>query len=195
MTGLDMNPRTCIVDRQEHPKEAMIRFVLGPDDLVYPDLKNKLPGRGVWVGCSRSKVETAIGKGLFARGFKQKANPVENLAETVDSIMEADCMATLGLAKKAGLLVAGYDKVNALIRTGQVAAIVHSRQAAQDGVGKLAQAARVTEMHVPVIRDFDGEKLDMALGLGNVTHIGLSGGKLTDKFVKQCARLKDYREN
>lgn len=194
MAGSDMNTRTCIVDREERPAEELIRFVLGPDNLVYPDLKGKLPGRGVWVGCARTKVKTAIEKGMFARGFKAKAKAEDSLPDLIAQLMEADCISTLGLAKKAGLLVTGFDKVNGLIRTGQAAAVVHSSQAAEDGVNKLAQAARAVEMPVPVIRDFDGEELDAALGLGNVTHIGLAEGKLTRKFVDLSARLRRYRE-
>jgi len=62
--------RRCIVERVSADKNQLIRFVLGPDNLVYADIKGNLPGRGVWVGAKKELVEQAIAKNLFARGFK-----------------------------------------------------------------------------------------------------------------------------
>ena len=62
-----MNDRTCIVTRDNHDPDDMIRFVAGPDNRVVPDLKRTLPGRGVWVGARYQLVEQAAVKNLFAR--------------------------------------------------------------------------------------------------------------------------------
>ena len=62
--------RLCIATRQVRPVGALIRFVIGPDGAVVPDLKRRLPGRGVWVTARREAVTEAVRRRLFGRGFK-----------------------------------------------------------------------------------------------------------------------------
>src|SRR5271167_3598140 len=50
--------RRCVLTRQRLPKERMIRFVVGPDRQIVPDLAAKLPGRGIWLSASRNVLET-----------------------------------------------------------------------------------------------------------------------------------------
>ncbi|MCF6199646.1 MAG: DUF448 domain-containing protein, partial [Hyphomicrobiaceae bacterium] len=60
--------------------DQLIRFVLSPEQIVTPDLRCKLPGRGLWLSANRESLELAVNKNLFARGFHCKIIVKDNLA-------------------------------------------------------------------------------------------------------------------
>ena len=103
--------------------EAMLRFALGPDGSVVPDVRRKLPGRGVWTTLSFEAVSRAAAKQAFSRAFRAKAAAPASLAETVDALLERDALQSLSIANKAGLVVAGAFKVDSAIEAGGVAAL------------------------------------------------------------------------
>ena len=120
--------------------EAMLRFALGPDGSVVPDIRRKLPGRGVWTRLSFEAVSRAAAKQAFSRAFRAKAEAPASLAETVDALLERDALQSLSIANKAGLVVAGAFKVDAAIEAGGVAALIQASDGAPDGAAKRAQA-------------------------------------------------------
>src|ERR1700728_1461718 len=65
--------RRCVVTRERLPKERLIRFVVGPDRALVPDLNADLPGRGMWLSASRDVLETGRDKGGLARSFARAA--------------------------------------------------------------------------------------------------------------------------
>jgi predicted RNA-binding protein YlxR (DUF448 family) len=187
--------RTCAVTRATLPPEQMIRFVLGPDDAVVPDIKRKLPGRGVWVGLSKDLVAQAVKKQVFSRGLKAKALAAPDLPELIDRLLARDALQALSIANKAGLVTTGFAKVETAIATGVASALVHARDGASDGKRKLGQALRRkygpegrTEIGI-----FSGEELDAALGRGNVTHAALASGPAAKVFLASSRRLAVYR--
>ena len=111
--------RTCIATGAKGPPEAMLRFALGPDGSVVPDIRRKLPGRGVWTSLSAEAVRRAAAKGAFARAFRAKAEARADLADAVDALLERDALQSLAMANKAGLVVAGAFKVDAAIGEGR----------------------------------------------------------------------------
>ncbi len=172
----------------------MIRFVMGPDEAVVPDIKRKLPGRGVWVSLAKSSVEQAVQKGLFSKGFKAKLKPDETLPDLVEALLRRQSLDYLGLARKAGQLATGLAKVEALTREGAVSAIVHSAEAASDGRSKLEHAIKVSgQKNVEVFRSFTGAELDEITGMGNVTHIGLERSDLTGHFIFAAKKFETYK--
>jgi len=106
--------RTCIVTRAERPPEEMIRFVLAPDGTVTPDLRRRLPGRGVWTTATADVVAQAARRKAFDRGFRGKAIVPNDLPARIDRLMEVDCLQSLSLANKAGLVTTGFAKVEAV---------------------------------------------------------------------------------
>lgn len=190
-----MNPRTCVVTGEERSPDDMIRFTIDPSDRVVPDTKRKLPGRGVWVSLGRIKLETAIAKGKFARGFGKSVSANETLPNLAERLLEKECLDYLALAKKAGQAITGFSKVEAAVRSGAVAAVVHSGEAAADGRGKIAQALRVSEAEeVKIVDEFEGEKLDKVIGNDNTTHIALLHGGLANGFIRAVGRLEQFRK-
>jgi uncharacterized protein len=189
--------RTCIVSRTVRPPDEMIRFVVGPEGEVVPDLKHRLPGRGVWVSAEASAVAEAVRRQLFGRAFKAEVRTAPDLAERIEGMLRRDLHQALSLANKAGAVVSGFVKVETAIREGGVVALLHSAEAAQDGRRKLAAALRKrfgeTIYGIPVIAEFTGEELDLALGRSHVIHAGLVAGAGSGGFLVRWRKLCTYR--
>jgi predicted RNA-binding protein YlxR (DUF448 family) len=188
--------RTDIVSRETRPASQLIRFVEAPDGTVVADLKRDLPGRGVWVEATRRAVETAVSRRLFARSLRRPVEVATDLADRVDGLMAKQALGTLGLARKAGLVVTGFAKVEAAVARERLAGLVHAAEAADDGVGKLAAALKRrfgAEFGCPVVRIFTGAQLDLALGRSNVIHAALLAGRASETFVERAGALARYR--
>lgn len=193
--------RTCIVTRRREPPEAMIRFVRGPDGVIAPDIRARLPGRGVWVGARAALVAEAAKKRMFARSLKEQVESPPQLAEDVDRLLEADCLQMLALANKAGAVTAGFNKVSDLLEKGGVGALIEALDGGADGKRKLRQSARRGEVATnrendgvpPIIGLFTSSQLDLALGRTNVIHAAVASGGPGTSFLSRCRRLAAYR--
>ena len=189
--------RRCIATGETQPASGLIRFVIGPDDLVVPDLGERLPGRGIWVTATRDAVETAIRKGLFAKAARAKAVAGEGLADEVEALLAKRAAAVLGLARKAGALVTGFEKVLAEISAGRLAILIEARDGSEDGMRKLAGAmksryAALQKTPAPILRPLWGDEMDLALGRANVVHAALSAGSMERKVFGDLAKLESY---
>ena len=189
--------RTCIVTRAARSPHELIRFVIGPDREVVPDLKHRLPGRGVWVSAQAQAVGEAVRRRLFSRAFKGEVKAAPDLAQQIEGALRQDLKQALSLANKAGAVVSGFTKVETAIRENGVAALLHAAEAAEDGRRKLHQALRKRDRDaicgIPVIAEFAGEELDLALGRSHVIHAGLVAGAGSDGFLARWRKLCTYR--
>ena len=175
----------------------MIRFVAGPDGAIVPDLRRKLPGRGVWVTAHRDTVSEAVRKNVFARGLKAPVKPDADLAQVVDTLLLEEARQSLAMANKAGLIVTGAFQVEKQIARGGVAALIHAADGSAEGGRKIGQALRrkagVAADDIPLIEFFDSNQLDLALGHTNVIHAALRQGAASEAFLARCQRLSQYR--
>jgi predicted RNA-binding protein YlxR (DUF448 family) len=189
--------RRCIVSGETGPKEALIRFVIGPEDQVVADLAERLPGRGIWLTATREAVETAAKKGLFARAAKAKAVAGEGLADEVEALLAKRASAALGLARKAGELVTGFEKVLAEISAGRLRVLIEARDGSEDGMRKMAGALKsrydaLQKAPAPILRPLWGDEMGLALGRANVVHAALTQGSMEKKVLADLARLESY---
>src|SRR5262249_8555872 len=123
------------------PVEDMLRFVAGPDETLTPDLKRKLPGRGVWVTGRRSVLEQAIKRGAFPRSLRKGIKIPADLPDLVDRLLVRATLDALAMALKAGSLGTGFERVEAALAAGRAVALIHAAEASPDGVRKLRNAA------------------------------------------------------
>jgi predicted RNA-binding protein YlxR (DUF448 family) len=189
--------RTCIVSGLKGPPETMLRFALSGEGQVAPDIRRKLPGRGVWTRLNRETVRQAAAKKAFARAFRAPAEAPPGLADLVDALLERDALQFLSLANKAGLAVAGAFKVDEAIVKGRVAALIQASDGAADGAAKRERALRArlageTDA-VERVNLFSSRQLDLALGKANVIHAALNAGAATSAFLERAERLRRYR--
>lgn len=187
--------RSCVVTRQAKHPDALLRFVLGPEGAIVPDIKRKLPGRGVWVGLSRDLVAQAVKKQAFSRALKEKAPAAADLPDLVETLLRRDALQALSIANKAGLVTTGFAKVEAAIGSGAVSALINASDGAADGKRKLGQALRrqFGPDARPEIGIFTVDELDAALGRGNVVHAALGLGPAAKVFLASSHRFAVYR--
>lgn len=192
-----MNPRTCIVSRQTFDRDRLIRFVAGPDGSVVPDLKENLPGRGVRVEARKSVVQAAVAKQFFARGLKADVKADNGLADRVEKLLEERAVQAFAMARKAGLLITGFAKVDAALRGNKADAVFHASDAAEDGRRKIASAVAFVRhaggADVPVFDCLTCEQMSAALGLENVNHAAVLPGGATRHLLAAVTRLENYR--
>ena len=181
--------RRCIVSGESAPQAGLVRFVVGPGDVIVPDLKGKLPGRGLWVSARRDVVETACARNAFSRAARQKVSVPEGLPALIETQLESGCLALLGLARKAGEIVAGFEKVKGWLQARTATVLVTAADAAEDGRRKLRGLAA----GLPDVDLFTSDQLSLALGRGNVIHAALRDGGLARRFLAEASLLEGYR--
>ncbi len=191
--------RQCALTRALKPVDELIRFVVGPGGEVVPDVKRKLPGRGLWITGTRPAVAEAIKRNVFARGFKRDVRAAADLAATVDRLLENAALDAMAIAGKAGLVASGSAKVEAALRDGNVLALIHASDAADDGTRKLNAALQrniePNAREMAIVDLFSGGQLDLALNRPNVVHAALLAGPGGETFLARAKRLQSFRNS
>ena len=186
--------RYCALTREVKPVTEMIRFVAGPDGVV-PDVKQKLPGRGLWITATRESVADAVKSKTFARAFKRDVRVPADLADMTERLLTRATLDALSIAGKAGNIAAGFAKTDAALTHDAMAGLITAADAAPDGAGKLKSAlrARPDADKIAVITGFSTAQLDLALARSNVVHAALLAGPASETFLARYARLERFR--
>jgi predicted RNA-binding protein YlxR (DUF448 family) len=191
-----LRERLCIATREVRPVGELIRFVAGPDGSVVPDLKHRLPGRGVWITARRHLVEEAVRRRLFGRSFKADVRVSAELADELDRLLERSALNALSIAHKAGLVILGFAKVETAVATAPLVALIRARDAGEESGRKLAAALRRRADHGAegkIVQAFPSAQLDLALGRLNVVHAALLAGRASETFLARWRFLEYFR--
>ena len=184
--------RRDIVTGEVMDEARLIRFVPGPGGVVAPDLARKLPGRGLWVAADRVSLATAAKKGLFARAAKAQIKASPELPDQVEALLKSRLLAALGLAKRGGDLISGFEKVSSAIAAGRVAWLIEASDGAADGRGKLLRLARHQSPPPGLFGLFGVAELGLALGGENVIHTAFLAGRAADRWTEDVRRLAGF---
>jgi uncharacterized protein len=189
--------RFCAATRTVKPVAEMIRFVVSPDGAAVPDLKRRLPGRGIWITATRQALRTAVARKVFARGFKREVRVTPDFVDATERLLERAALDALAIARKAGSVAIGFAKVESAIARDPVVGVLHAGEAAPDGGRKLASALRRrfadSADRIAVINTLTSAQLDLALGRPNVIHAALLAGPASETFLARVARLDRFR--
>ena len=185
----DDTTRRCIVTGDVRPRAAMVRFVVDPDGRIVPDVSARLPGRGLWLTARRDIVAAAVTKRIFARAARSQVGVDDGLADRIEQLLARHCCEILGLARRAGQALAGFEKVRTLVASGGAAVLVEAADGGSDSRAKLAALAP----GLPVIDRLSAAELSAALGREHVVHAALLPGRLAAAFVAETARLGGFR--
>ncbi|WP_171175307.1 RNA-binding protein [Ruegeria sp. HKCCD8929] len=182
--------RKCIATGEVQPKYGLIRFVAGPDGRVWPDVAGKLPGRGVYVAADRAALDKAVGKKLFARGFKAQVTAPEGLADEVERQLSRRVVELISLARKSGDAVAGYEKVKTWLDREEAQVLLQAVDGSGRGKSKLS-----TPHFGKYIGWLTADELGMAFGRQTVIHAALASGGLAKRVVEEAQRLRGVRKS
>jgi predicted RNA-binding protein YlxR (DUF448 family) len=177
--------RRCIVTREVLPKAMLIRFVIGPDGDIVPDVDERLPGRGLWVKAERSVLATAVAKNHFAKAAHVQVRASADLVDRTATLLARRCLSFIGLARRAGQAVCGFEKVREALSDGRIRVLLAAADGGPHGRIKLQALASGR----PAIALFSGAELSSAFGRENVVHAALTSGDLAERFIANTARL------
>lgn len=185
--------RRDLVSGEVMDEARLIRFAPGPGGEVAPDLGARLPGRGLWVEARREAVAQAVRRGGFSRSAKTKLRASADLPDQVERLLMQRLLAGLGLARRAGELISGFEKTAAAIEAGRAAWLVEASDGADDGRRKMLQHVGRSSRPPEIFAAFDSEELGLALGLENVIHLGLLRGRGAARWTVDVRRLNGFR--
>jgi uncharacterized protein len=183
--------RRCIATGEVQPRHGLIRFVVGPDSELVPDLREKLPGRGIWVAADRAALDKAVAKNLFARAARQPVVVPEGLADRIEAAMAGRVVELISLARKAGAAVTGYEKVKDWLVKDQAEVLIQASDGSERGKTKLRPPGKDGRF----IGCLTARELGLAFGRENVIHGALAAGGLTARVVEEAAKLSGLRKN
>lgn len=181
--------RRCIVSGRTGPRESFVRFVVGPNGEVFPDVAGKLPGRGLWVTADPASVRQAVQKNAFAKAARSPAKAASDLPERVGHLLARRAIETLSLCRRAGQAAQGFAKVKEKIEKGRCALLV----AASDG--SHAERARLGGTDIPVATGLTANEMGEAFGRDHAVHAAIAPGALAQRLGEDLARLAGYRAN
>jgi uncharacterized protein len=183
--------RQCIVTRQSLPAAELVRFVVGPQGQVVPDIEGRLPGRGLWLVARRDIVEKARKAQAFAKAARCQATVEGDLGERVEALLVQRCLALIGLARRAGQAVAGYEAVRRLVAEGKAELLLAARDGAEGGRGKLKRLPGAGE----VVELLDRAELGAVFGRDDAVHVALTRGNLAERVRAELKRLAGFRSS
>jgi hypothetical protein len=144
-----------------------------------------------------------VEKKLFARAAKAPASGGEprkqvqataDLADRAEKSLLARMIGDLGLARRSGALVLGFDNVmRELEGPKPPKALIEALDGSRDGKRKLYAAAHRLELNCAVIESLTCAELGLALGRENVIHAAVQPGGLAERLIFDAQRLSGFR--
>jgi hypothetical protein len=117
----------------------------------------------------------------------------EDLSDRVESLLARQCLERLGLARRAGALTSGFEKVSSLLAAGRAAWLIEACDGSADGRGKLLALARRSANQPQVCGAFSADELSLALGLGHAIHTAFPAGRMAERWSEALGRLAGFR--
>ena len=181
--------RRCAATRERLPKEALVRLAVAPDGSLVPDIEERLPGRGLWIAARRDIVERAVTKRLLARAAGADVSVPPDLADRIAALLARRCLDLLGLARRAGQAVAGFEKARAALGRGTVALLLQAADGSREQRAKLTAGVGA----VPAVALFSGAELAEVFGREVAVHVAVTKGGIADRLARDCGRLAGFR--
>jgi uncharacterized protein len=181
--------RRCICTGEIRERALLLRFVVGPDGEIVPDIAAKLPGRGLWLTPRRDMVERAIARRLFARSARRPVTVPPGLADRIEGLLAQRCADGLGLARRSGVAVGGFEKVREAVRAGRTALLFAAVDAAEGGRRKLHGLGR----GLPVAVALTAAEIGAAFGRDQMVHASVGAGPFCARLLADARKLVGFR--
>jgi predicted RNA-binding protein YlxR (DUF448 family) len=163
----------------------MIRFVVGPDRSIVPDLAARLPGRGFWLSPRADVLETARTKGAFARAARGPVSLPADLNSVLQAQLARRISDHLGLARRAGQAVAGFARAREWVQAGAAGLVLQASDGSEDERRRLLSGAGEVRVAWPL----DGAALGHVFGRDQAVHVAVAHGRLADALMDEIFRL------
>jgi uncharacterized protein len=182
--------RRCVATRERLPKEMLVRLVAGPECTLVPDIEERLPGRGLWITARRDIVAGAVTKRLLARAAGVGIAVPPDLADRIAALLTRRCLELVGLARRAGQAVAGFEKVKAALERGDVVLVLQAADGSPEQRAKLMPRSAST----PLVTLFSSAELAEIFGRDMAVHVAVRRGGIAERLARDCTRLAGFRQ-
>lgn len=188
--GAERNPRRSVLSRARQDRDGMLRFVRDPGGRVVFDIDARLPGRGFWLEADRDSVRLAIKRQALTRAAGPGSTIADDLPDQIEQALVRRGLDRIGLARRAGALISGFDEVERGLRAGRAKILIQASDAAEDGLQKLGRIAG----DLPMVRLFDRFELGRALGRDEAVHLVVTHGSHATPLLTIVRRLAGFRQ-
>lgn len=182
--------RTCVVTRETHPTDVLLRFVVDPSGTIVPDIDLKLPGKGFWLLARRDIVRTARERNAFSKAARAAVSCPDDLDDRVANLLARRCLDLIGMARRAGEALCGFEKVRAALAADRVGVLVTAADGSADGKRKLG----ILPPGLVTVDLLDGLELGSVFGRDRVVHAAIAKGRICDRLSMQARRLAGFRD-
>lgn len=166
----------------------MIRFVLGPDRVVVPDLACRLPGRGLWLTSDPDVLSLPRLGTAFAKAARGPVTVPADLGERVQIGLARRIGELVGLARRAGQAVGGFRKAREWLVRGRAGLLIQACDASFAERLRLAALGRV-----PIATPLSSAALGSLFGRDHLTHVVVARGRLARTIEADWGRLAALR--
>lgn len=184
--------RRDIASGQTVDTDNLVRFVVSPDGILVPDVAHKLPGRGLWVRADRPSLEIAIKKNIFSKAAKRQVKTDAGLVDRVHKLLRRRCLDLLGLARREGGMISGFEKVLSAAKSGKAAWLIEAFDGAADGRNRILAANHASGTDAKLCGCFGNAELSLALGLENAIHVAILPGRRVERWSLEMKRLAGF---
>jgi len=181
--------RRCIATGEIRGRSSLLRFVVGPSGELIPDVASDLPGRGLWLTPRRDILESAVAKRMFARAARQSFSLPPGLADHVEALLAQRCCDAIGLARRAGLAVAGFEKVREAVHARKAGLLLSALDGAEGGRGKIRALGR----GLPFAMVLTAAEIGAVFGRDHVVHVALGGGRISGRLIADAEKIAGFR--
>ncbi len=189
---IEKNQKTCLVSRQAFPREEMLRFVVEEETAtLYFDVSEKLPGRGLWIHADKGSLDQAVARKVFSKAARKQIQVPADFSEKIYDALKAHCLSLVGLARKSGVLTAGFENVKKALESKKVALAFE----ASDGSTRETSRLFRPEEESMICRIFSRAELSLITGQDAQTHVALFAGPLAERILKNIYKLKLFFED
>ena len=169
-----MVKRTCIITGETDEPTNLLRFVVGPDKSLTPDVLNKLPGRGAYTLPKPEYVKEALYKNRFAKqlGFYKRLSPseIDLFLSSLENLLQKNFIKQIGLVRKQGSAVAGAGNLKEhQFAKGLLIAADASRR----------EARKIISLTRPswILKNIPAETLGKPFGRNSLAFVGIVSSK------------------
>ena len=183
--------RKCVLTGEVKETSMLLRFVKTPDSRLVPDFDKKLGGRGLYVSNGKRFLQEALRKNLFIKSIHLFLKIPEDFLEIVTNLLYQKGLNSMNLARKAGALLTGFEKVKEAVKHGKVSFLIEASDAAEDSRNKMDAVKGDLE----VLRVYSADELSNAFGKENTVYIAVLKSGISNMVYQNVKRYQTFLEN
>lgn len=177
--------RRCLVNRTQGRREEMLRFAAAPDGTLVFDPGATLPGRGLWLSADGNVIELAVRRGVFPRAARAPLKIPQDLRAQVEAALTRRIADLLGLARRSGAAISGFEKAREWLQAGRGGVIVQAMDGSAEERARFAGGRAL-----PRVTVLSAAALGKIFGREHTVHVVVAPGRLAGMIEIEALRLQ-----